>query len=101
MAGGETITLAQGIAWCKEFRTQFPDDTRAFCYSKTNLNSILNQTSCVGIRIYNAIDNDGEACQVLVGIDSSGNDLTSGVILDRGDKCPMICATNSPLNEDT
>jgi hypothetical protein len=101
MAGGDFITLAQGVAWCKKYREENPDETKAYCYSKTKLNDLINQTNCSGVRVYNAINDDGKKCQVLVGIDSSGNDLTTGLILDRGDPCPTLCATNSPLNEDT
>ena len=98
MSAGETITLAQGAQWCENFRDEFPLEVKAFHYSKNIIESVLNQSGCTGIRIYNALNEDKDRCVVIVGVDSNGNDLTQGHILDRGEKCPPICPSDSPLN---
>jgi hypothetical protein len=39
----------------------------------------------------------GKLTIVVVGVDSNGNDLANGVLLDKTDDCPSICPINSPL----
>lgn len=51
--------------------------------SKTDLDLILNQQNCVGLRIYNAMEKDNTINFVLIGIDENGDDITNGVILNH------------------
>jgi hypothetical protein len=89
---GEMIELNDGAAWTANYRnSERYDGVNAIFYGKTKLLSILNQTNCVGIRIYKAIDPDGNPVMVLVGTDASENDLTGGYVLERGVTCPPTC----------
>lgn len=63
-------------------------------YGTNKIETILNQSGCVGIRIYNGYSNN-ERKLVIVGIDSSGNDMDSGNILDVGVICPPNCPASS------
>lgn len=100
MAGGETITLAQATSFCENFRDNAPKGaTKAYYFSKTNVQSILDQTDCDGIRIYNAIDENGNHTLVIVGTDDD-SDMTDGLLLDRAGTCPPNCDDDSPLNGD-
>ncbi|MEO5641909.1 MAG: hypothetical protein ABIQ40_00550 [Bacteroidia bacterium] len=99
---GEAITLSEASEWTANYRAADPTGIKAFFYGKAILNSILAQEYCVGIRIYYAIDDDGGKQLVLVGVDASGNDQTSGIVADRGAPCPSYCDTgNSPLLNDS
>ena len=96
---GAIITLAEGAKMTANYRaTISAGDTLAHAVGKNLFNSILNQASCVGIRIYYALNENGEKQLVLVGVDSDGNDLTAGVIVDRTKSCPTSCSLKNPLN---
>ena len=52
---------------------------------------ILAQDNCVGIRIYNAKEENGNPVFVLVGVDPNGNDITQGPIGEDIFPCPPFC----------
>lgn len=95
---GSIITLATASTMTGDFRKSFPNATKAVMYSDSVFTDILSQTGCVGIRIYNALDENGILTNVLVGVDRDGNDLFNGKIYDRGSLCPSFCSTTNPLN---
>lgn len=95
---GSIITLATASTMTGDFRKSFPNATKAVMYSDSVFTDILSQTGCVGIRIYNALDANGKLTNVLVGVDSSGNDLYQGKIYDLGGPWPPSISTNNPLN---
>lgn len=69
------------------------NNTEGILFGKDHLNSILAQPGCTGIRIYYGKDGimPSDAAQlVIVGINSSGDDMT-GLILDAGLPCPTHC----------
>lgn len=99
---GEPIALSTAAEWTENYREEYPDDIKAHYYGSTILQDIIDQDGAVGIRIYYAIDNLGVKQLVLVGVDSSGNDMTSGIVADRGAPCPTYCDSgNSPLNNNS
>ncbi len=67
-------------------------------FGKTALLGILNQTGCVGMRIYNALLSDGKPTYVLVGVDSAGEDMEDGPIAEIVFVCPPYCPKESILN---
>lgn len=67
---------------------------------KNVIEEILSQNGCFGLRFYNALDENGSEQLVIVGVDSSGNDMYNGKIADRVIKCPIVCPEQSPLNSD-
>jgi hypothetical protein len=97
MAGSE-ITLAEGSVMTAEFRKDHPNATKAVYYTADVYEDLLAQTGCVGIRIYNAINEDGKLTNVLVGVDRDGNDLYTGKIYDHGLPCPPVTLQSNPLN---
>lgn len=97
---GAPIPLAIAAQWTANYRSTIaPTDTRAHFFGSDILQKILQQEGCKGIRMYYALDDDGTEQLILVGVDSSENDLTQGIIADFSTKCPINCASNnSPLN---
>ena len=93
----EVIALEDATDWTSNYRSDNPGEIKAHFFGKNKLNLILNQTGCVGIRAYYAIDKNGIKQLVFVGVDSSEEDLYNGVILDRSIPCPNHCGTSSPL----
>lgn len=95
---GAYISLTQGTTWTGTYRSANPTAVKAHFYGKNKLVEMLNQTGCVGLRMYRAIDDTGAAQLVLVGVTASGADITSGLILDRSLLCPPYCDGGSSLN---
>ena len=73
-------------------------DIHASAYHKDQVLELLNQKGCAAIRIYLGRDASGASCMVAVGVDTAGEDMTSGTILEQGWPCPPFCGTASPLN---
>jgi hypothetical protein len=67
-------------------------------FSKSSLSGVLNQTDCVGIRIYYALSDDGKRQFVITGVNSAENDLFEGELLEYGTGCPPKCSIANPLN---
>ena len=96
---GAVITLAEGSKMTAAYRATISNgDTISLAVGKNLVNSILGQTGCMGIRMYFALDEDGNKQLVLVGVDANGNDMTAGVIVDRTVPCPEICSSKNLLN---
>jgi hypothetical protein len=93
---GSIISLEEGSTMTASFRSKFPNETKAVYYSADVYNDLLAQDGCVGIRIYNAIDEAGKMTNVLVGVDADGNDLYDQKIYDFGIR--ELTPANSPLN---
>src|SRR4051812_39537894 len=94
-----SISLATASAMTKNYRdTVSANATIAHYFGKSELQSVLNQSDCVGLRMYYAIDANGKKQLVIVGVNSSENDLYNGLLLDRSMCCPENCSTANPLN---
>jgi hypothetical protein len=95
--GGE-ITLSAGADLTAEYRKLNPGDTKGHFYGKDILNDILDQTGCMGIRIYYGVDDTTGAKElVLVGADSSEDDMTD-LVADMSAPCPNACGGGNDLN---
>ncbi len=96
---GKKITLAEGATLTANYRHTITTGTViGHFFGKDILQSILAQSGCVGIRMYHAIDENGIKNLVLVGVDSSQNDLVSGIVADRSVICPPMGCTLNALN---
>lgn len=91
------ISLNDAEDLTKEYRQNNPNSTNGHFYGKNKMLEILNQSGVVGFRAYYGLD-QGTKKLVFVGVDSRGDDLTSGVILDCGVACPPACGRSNPLN---
>lgn len=67
-------------------------------FGKETLLKILDQEDCVGIRIYNALDEDRTPQFVLVGVDADEKDMEKGELAERSILCPPRCGPISKLN---
>jgi hypothetical protein len=95
---GSMISLADGSTMTADFREKFPNETKAVYYSSNVYSDLMAQSGCVGIRIYNALDSDGNMTNVLVGVDENGNDLFKGIVYDSGRRTPPAPISPNPLN---
>lgn len=98
---GAVITLAQGAEMTANYRATINvGDTIGHAVGKNLVNAILNQSGCLGIRFYYAINKKGEKQLVAVGVDSNGNDLSEGLVVDDLYNCPPVCSKPNALNSE-
>ena len=67
-------------------------------FLRQELDELLAQPGCSGMRFYYGRDKGGESSLILVGVDKVGNDLVNGVLLDGHFPCPPICGDGNSLN---
>lgn len=85
--------------WTANYRTSVPSGTPiAHYFGKTAIQEIFAQEGCVGMRIYYALDSNGNKQLIIVGVNSAGNDLYNGLIAERSIVCPQDCSAANPLN---
>ncbi|MEJ8801629.1 hypothetical protein [Pontibacter sp. H249] len=99
---GEPIDLAQAAAWTANYRNTEAEKSaetviKAHFFGREILQELLNQEGCVGIRMYYALDNEGQKQLVLVGADADGNDIEE-LVLDGSRICPPNCSEGGNLN---
>jgi len=65
---------------------------------KSEIENLISQTECNKLRMYFGMNELNKLTIVLIAADNNGNDIISGIILDRCDTCPVFCPPNpSPL----
>jgi hypothetical protein len=96
---GEQISLEEAEQMTATYRdSEHAWGTPCHFFGKDIINSILGQTGCVGIRMYHAIDQEGNKQMVLVGVSSDQTDMYNGILADRSLPCPTYCSGGgSPL----
>lgn len=92
------IPLNTASAWTANYRNANPNQIKGHYFGKTAILAILEQSGCVGIRVYYAINSDGVKQLIVVGVDANGNDLYNGLLADRSFNCPPDCGAANPLN---
>lgn len=99
MANGEFISLDEASKMTSAYRRESgKGDIHSHLYDSALVKQIVDKSE--GLRIYHGIE-DGKRVLVLVGTDKEGNDLTDGLILERGLPCPPICpGITNKLNSD-
>lgn len=96
-----SISLEDAAKLTANYRSNAgPNPALAGFFGEETLKQILNQTHCVGIRIYYGEENDGTPTLVLVGADEDENDLIDGKIAERELPCPPYCSVQNTLNSD-
>jgi hypothetical protein len=100
---GDPIDLVTAKRWKANFKetTQSPEDILGHFFGTEGIQQLLNEAGCVGIRIYYALDDEGNKKLLLVGVDENGDDLIpsetesldgeGNIILDYSWPCPDYC----------
>lgn len=96
---GAQITLQEGGDYTARYRTANPSAIKGVFVGRNHIQKILDQTDCKGLRLYFAANEDGSPTMVMVGADSSENDLLN-TIIDQAVPCPTRCSVTNPLNDD-
>lgn len=97
--GHHEISLDKAVQYIDNFRNHptAPDIKGGF-FGRSIFDKILAQEGCTGIRYYYARKSDSTATIVLVGVDSTGNDLLQGTIGEEIQPCPPFCPSPNALN---
>jgi|TARA_B110000037_G_C16894525_1_gene413593 hypothetical protein len=94
-----TLQEAETMTHAYQNASQFQDLTIAVCIDNDAYQQVLDQQGCISVRTYFGLDADGKLTIVVVGVDDQGEDMTSGILLNHGYKCPAKCPNNSSLIE--
>ncbi len=79
------IILKDASSLTQKYKSSVPAGSiRGIYFGKNAVTDILNQKDCVGLRIYYGIKGSGEPTLVIVGVESSGGDLTEGKLAEYG-----------------
>ncbi|MCE3227891.1 MAG: hypothetical protein K0S32_2442 [Bacteroidetes bacterium] len=99
LSGSEdhSISLQDAEEMTANYRSEFPNDIKAHYFGKSAIKDIIDQTDCIGIRIYYALDNEGAKHLVIVGVKDDESDMTDGHLAERGFPCPPYCPNGSTL----
>lgn len=90
---GSIITELEAKELIHSFETKFPDEIKSSFIGADNIESILAQENCIGIRIYNGYDSENKKMNlVFVGVDNEEKEiLQNGIIYDKLLQCPPYC----------
>ncbi len=92
------ITLAAAAALTKAHQAgAMKTEAKAELWPRDVFETLLAQPGCAGIRIYHGRGKDGARHMVLISVDGTGADMTSGAIMEMGMPCPPLCDSASPL----
>jgi hypothetical protein len=91
------ITLQEGVDLTKRYQSLFAGGVKGVYISQSSLQDLLGQSTAVGVRIYFGLTSGLKMTCVLVAVNSNGEDLSAGIIVDQGSPCPPGCDPNSPL----
>ena len=95
------VSLKDAVAFARRHREaagKGKAGERGGMFHKEGVAQLLAQPGCAGLRFYFGNDDGGASAIVLVGVDEKGNDMTSGVVLERHFPCPPYCGDPSELN---
>jgi hypothetical protein len=74
-AVGEEISHELAADFVTSYRAKHANDAVSFHMGRNIIEKILAQPGCMGMRFYNALNEEGQKTLVYVGIDAQGKDL--------------------------
>jgi hypothetical protein len=89
------ISLDEAAEQTRRFRESRVD---AAMFLRDDVQALLAQPECRGVRIYFGRNKEGRDSLVLVGVNEKGDDLPDGVVLNEAFWCPPICSSSNRLN---
>jgi hypothetical protein len=71
----EEFPLDTAAEWTANYRNANPGAVKAHFIGRDLINKMLEQDGCMGLRIYYALDENGNKQLIIVGADQEENDL--------------------------
>ena len=78
---GEEISHQLGAQMVKDYQVANPNDVKSYYIGRNIIDQILAQPGCVGMRFYNAYNEEGKKTLVYVGVDAQGKDIVKRVVV--------------------
>jgi hypothetical protein len=98
---GEEISHELAADFVKAYESAHPRDIKGYNIGRNIVDQILAQPGCIGLRFYNALNEEGQKTLVYVGIDAEGKDLVKRtVVMQNGslsDKDGIIADRLGPI----
>lgn len=101
---GDPIDLTVAKRWTANYRAINSTGVQAHYFGNEIIKELLDRPGCVGIRMYYAIDDEGERKLLLIGVDGKGENMMPSAdgrsadgddpIVDFSFPCPSYCPTN-------
>jgi hypothetical protein len=92
-AVGEEISHELAGSFVHNYMEKFPNDMISYHIGRNIIEHILAQPGCVGMRFYNALNEEGKKTLVYVGMDASGNDIVKKVVVQEDGKLATVKAS--------
>ncbi|HWK08263.1 MAG TPA: hypothetical protein VNS58_31775 [Puia sp.] len=80
---GEEISHEMAADFVGAYHQANPNDTTGYTIGRNIIDQILAQPGCVGMRLYNALNEAGQKTLVYVAVDASGKDITKKVVVEE------------------
>lgn len=94
---GGFIDLEAAAAMTAEHRRVYPNAHKCQFFGRDKVLELLEQSGCMGIRVYHGLNKEGERELIFVGADADGEDMLD-MVLDLSPKCPNNCPSTNALN---
>ena len=95
----DLVTAVRLINNHKSNLKAIPASIKGGLFARSAFDKILAQPGVVGIRYYYAQTDEGTPTLVLVGVDAKGQDIQTGLIMERAFLCPPLCGAASELTK--
>lgn len=91
---GSFISFQTAEKWIAAYKSSPNKGTlNNVTYGVDLVKQLLSVQGCVGFRVYNAINDSGEATFVLMAVDKNGVGInTQNSVMDTGYPCPPYCS---------
>jgi predicted Fe-Mo cluster-binding NifX family protein len=110
---GKDISYERGAKMIKRHFDENPDDVVAHFLGRNQIEQILAQPGCIGIRMFQALNEMGIKQMVLVGVNKDGSNILNieeinqqgqlttkaGKIVSEGKPCPPYCGGVGPSTD--
>jgi hypothetical protein len=80
---GEEIPHELGAQMVKDFQVANPSEVKSYYIGKNIISQILSQPGCVGIKFYNAYNEEGQKTLVYVGVDEFGKNIMEYTLINN------------------
>jgi hypothetical protein len=101
---GDAIDLTVAKRWTANYRAVNSTGVQAHYFGNEIINQLLERPGCVGIRMYYAINDEGERKLLLIGVDAKGENMMPSSsertsddedpVVDFSFPCPSYCPSN-------
>lgn len=90
---GSFISFQTAEKWIASYKNSPTKGTlNNVTYGVDLVKQLLSVQGCVGLRVYNAINDSGEATFVLMAVDKNGDGINAqNSTMDLGTTCPPYC----------